>query len=133
MKLSDLPGLESLLYETVCKLNLTGQPWVLGGSCSLLLQGVQLDKPPRDIDIYTDAESVHELHASLADWAEDAPHLDQEGMYASILSHYGRYGVSIELVGGFTVMTGDPNIVWKSVRCCIMRRRSIGFRARLSV
>ncbi|WP_342574402.1 hypothetical protein [Paenibacillus sp. FSL M8-0142] len=106
MKLSDLPGLESLLYETVCKLNLTDQPWVLGGSCSLLLQGVQLDKPPRDIDIYTDAESVHELHASLADWAEDAPHLDQEGMYASILSHYGRYGVSIELVGGFTVMTG---------------------------
>jgi len=106
MKLSDVPGLESLLYETVCKLNPTGQPWLLGGSCSLLLQGVQLDKPPRDIDIYADAESVHKLHASLADWAEDSPHLDQEGIYASILSHYGQHGVSIELVGGFIVMTG---------------------------
>lgn len=103
MTLNDLPELENVLATAIHKLNQVNIPWLLGGSCSLLLQDVKLDKPPRDIDLYTDAEGVHPLHESLASAAVDAPRLDQEGMYSSILSHYAINEVPIELVGGFKV------------------------------
>jgi hypothetical protein len=103
MTLNDLPELESVLATAIHKLNQVPIAWLLGGSCSLLLQDVTLDKPPRDIDIYTDAGGVQPLHESLAFMAVDAPRLDQEGIYSSILSHYEIEKVPIELVGGFEV------------------------------
>ncbi|WP_339272149.1 hypothetical protein NYE54_12515 [Paenibacillus sp. FSL K6-1330] len=103
MTLNDLPELENVLATAIHKMNQAPIAWLLGGSCSLLLQDVTLDKPPRDIDIYTDAGGVQPLHESLASMAVDAPHLDQEGIYSSILSHYEIEKVPIELVGGFEV------------------------------
>uniref|UniRef100_A0AAE9PVG6 Uncharacterized protein n=1 Tax=Paenibacillus polymyxa TaxID=1406 RepID=A0AAE9PVG6_PAEPO len=38
-------------------------PWMLGGSCSLLVQEVELDRLPRDIDIYADIHAAKQLHA----------------------------------------------------------------------
>lgn len=105
MKQSDLSELENVLAEVVPRLDSPGRRWLLGGSCSLLFQGVKLDKPPRDIDLYTDEAGVPVLHASLADWATDEPRADREGIYASMLSHYMLHGLSIELVGGFEVTT----------------------------
>lgn len=55
MTLNDMPELENVLAITIRKLNQVSIPWLLGGSCSLLLQDVKLAKPPRDIDIYADA------------------------------------------------------------------------------
>ncbi|ANA82027.1 hypothetical protein PVOR_13464 [Paenibacillus vortex V453] len=103
MTLNDLPELEKVLAAAIHRLNRAYTAWLLGGSCSLLLQDVKLDKPPRDIDLYTDAEGVHPLHETLASAAVDAPRLDQEGMYSSILSHYVINEVPIELVGSFQI------------------------------
>ncbi|MGE7826606.1 hypothetical protein [Paenibacillus sp. NPDC093718] len=109
MTLNDLPELESVLATAIHKLNQVPMAWLLGGSCSLLLQDVTLDKPPRDIDIYTDTRGVQPLHESLAPMAVDVPRLDQEGIYSSILSHYEIEKVPIELVGGFEVKSNGSS------------------------
>lgn len=98
-----------MLATAIHKLNQVPVAWLLGGSCSLLLQDVTLDKPPRDIDIYTDTGGVQPLHESLASMAVDAPRLDQEGIYSSILSHYEIEKVPIELVGGFEVKSNGSS------------------------
>ncbi|KOP63850.1 hypothetical protein AMS62_00370 [Bacillus sp. FJAT-18019] len=103
MTLNDMPELENVLATAIHKLNQVSIPWLLGGSCSLLLQDVNLHKSPRDIDIYADASGIQLLHQSLASVAVDVPHLDQEGIYSSTLSHYELMKYSIELVGGFEV------------------------------
>lgn len=77
--------------------------WLLGGSCSLWLQGVKLAAPPRDIDVYADPEESKILHKRLSEVAIDEPRLDQSGFYTSLLSHYQCGGLTIELVGGFEI------------------------------
>ncbi|WP_054957135.1 nucleotidyltransferase domain-containing protein [Paenibacillus dakarensis] len=103
MNIDRMPELEKSLLVATESLDKAKTAWLLGGSCGLLLQGVKLDKAPRDIDIYTDAESVHKLHHELNLWAEDSPHLDEEGMYKSVLSHYVIADYPVELVGGFEI------------------------------
>lgn len=96
-------GLRKSLLVTGQSLNKAESLWLLGGSCGLLLQGVKLEKDPRDIDIYTDTEDMPVLHHLLESWAEDVPHLDEEGMYKSVLSHYEIERYDVELVGGFMI------------------------------
>lgn len=103
MILNKLPGLMKPLLILAESLNRAELPWLLGGSCGLLLQGVELAKAPRDIDIYADTEAIEALHQELTLWSLDRPYLDEEGMYKSMLSHYQMEGYSVELVGGFTV------------------------------
>jgi len=79
--------------------------WMLGGSCSLLLQGVNLDQTPRDIDIYADTEDAIELRECWKAAAVDDAVWDQTAMYHSLLSHYDCHHCSIELVGQFVVST----------------------------
>ncbi|RCX23245.1 hypothetical protein DFP94_101842 [Fontibacillus phaseoli] len=79
--------------------------WLLGGSCGLSLQGVPLDKAPRDIDIYTDMEHADKLHGLLKSSALDEPRLDESGLYTSRLSHYKLDDMTLELVGGFQIKT----------------------------
>lgn len=81
--------------------------WLLGGSCSLWLQGVNLAAPPRDIDVYADLEDSKILHNRLSEIATDEPRLDQSGLYTSLLSHYLCGGYTIELVGGFEIRCQD--------------------------
>ena len=68
-----------MLATAIHKLNQVPVAWLLGGSCSLLLQDVTLDKLPRDIDIYTDTGGVQPLHESLASMAADAPAWTKKG------------------------------------------------------
>lgn len=79
--------------------------WLLGGSCALWLQGVQLSAAPRDIDIYTDTQHAGTLHRLLEEFALDEPRLDESGLYKSRLSHYKLGQLTLELVGGFQVKT----------------------------
>lgn len=95
------------LIMTGRSLNRTDLFWLLGGSCGLFFQGVNLNKDPRDIDVYTDIDAVSALHHELAQWAEDAPHIDEEGIYKSVLSHYEIDGYTTELVGGFRVTSQE--------------------------
>jgi hypothetical protein len=84
-------------------LNTTSRKWLLGGSCSLILQGVELLCPPRDIDLYADADSVIPLHKAIAQWSVDEQTLNKGGLYSSILSHYELNEAQIELVGAFSI------------------------------
>lgn len=85
------------------QLNQVDPNWLLGGSCGLLLQGVKLDRPPRDIDVYANMDGIDKLHEALSNYALDTPSLDEEGMYLSMLSHYEVNHIPLELIGGFKV------------------------------
>jgi hypothetical protein len=77
--------------------------WLVGGSCGLLLQGVDLVKPPRDLDIYVDAAGVSVLYDALLPFAIDPLVMSQTAIYSSILSHFQIDNIQVEVVGGFEV------------------------------
>ncbi|WP_342417961.1 hypothetical protein NST83_14325 [Paenibacillus sp. FSL R10-2782] len=79
-------------------------PWMLGGSCSLLVQEVELERLPRDIDIYADIHAAKQLHANAPGIMIDQQQVDRSGSYVSLLSHYELEGFPVELVGGFEVL-----------------------------
>ncbi|WP_175532287.1 hypothetical protein [Paenibacillus sp. yr247] len=80
-----------------------GARWLIGGSCGLLLQDVDIGRSPRDLDIYVDDNDVTAVHASLRDYSVDMPNYSETPIYASILSHYHIDGNAVEVVGDFRV------------------------------
>lgn len=95
-------GMQNALQTAARCLNSTHRRWLVGGSCSLLLQGVEV-LSPRDIDLYADMNSVMILHTAIEQWSTDKQELNKSGLYSSILSHYELNGAQIELVGDFRV------------------------------
>ncbi|MBB3109272.1 hypothetical protein FHS18_001324 [Paenibacillus phyllosphaerae] len=81
----------------------TGATWLVGGSAGLMLRGLPLTVPPRDLDLYADLEDAAIIHERLKRYAVDDPHLSVSPIYRSVLSHYEIEGISVELVGGFEV------------------------------
>lgn len=77
--------------------------WLLGGSCGLLLQGVALDREPRDVDLYTDDADAPAIAAALSPYATDELQYNETPIYRSRLGHFDIAGIPIELVGGFRV------------------------------
>ncbi|WP_246079034.1 nucleotidyltransferase domain-containing protein [Paenibacillus piri] len=100
---STLDHLENALRQVQLRLRGVDKPWLVGGSCGLLLHGVPLQAPPRDLDLYADDESASELHRALSGYAVDEQTEDRSGMYRSILSHYSIEDIKVELVCGFEV------------------------------
>ncbi|MCQ6558045.1 hypothetical protein [Paenibacillus mendelii] len=82
--------------------------WLVGGSAGLMLRGLKLGQPPRDLDLYADSEDAALIHQTLREYAVDEPQVSISQLYRSELSHYRIHGVQVELVGGF-VITADPN------------------------
>jgi hypothetical protein len=80
-----------------------GAKWLVGGSASLLLRGMNLPAQPRDLDIYCDEPSIPALYGLLQAYAQDEPELSVTSMYRSTLCHFELHGVQVELVGGFEV------------------------------
>lgn len=107
MTLNNIPELRKPLTTAARTLNRAERPWLVGGSCGLMLQGVRLDRAPRDIDIYADGEDIWDLHQQLQPWADGEPSLDKEGIYESMMGFYEIEGYSVELVGGFIVSSGQ--------------------------
>jgi len=95
--------LVAALKELGSRLGLADAAWLLGGSCSLWLQGVPLERSPRDIDVYYDSIEVKKLHVCLTGLALDEPAWDESGRYTSLLSHYRLGGLPVELVGSFEI------------------------------
>ncbi|WP_036745646.1 nucleotidyltransferase domain-containing protein [Paenibacillus sp. UNC451MF] len=79
------------------------QPWLVGGSCGLLMQGVSIAEAPKDLDIYADPEGARIIHARLSEYSIDEQVEDRSSIYYSLLSHYNLDGIQVELVGGFQV------------------------------
>lgn len=81
--------------------------WLLGGSCGLMLHGVPLSAPPRDIDLYGDLEDAQTLHEALQSYAADnGPEEDYSGGCFSLRSRYLIEGVPVELICGFEIGSG---------------------------
>ena len=99
--------LQHALQQVSETLREAGECWLIGGSCGLLLQHVQLDAMPRDIDIYADRIYVAKLHDLLLEYAVDEPVISETEQYYSELSHYNVNGYTLELVGGFKVSSQD--------------------------
>jgi hypothetical protein len=97
------PGMIPALTELAIRLREAEVAWMLGGSCSLMFQGVGITEAPRDIDVYADLYDASQIHELLRDIAVDEPHYDRTERYVSVLSHYALDSISIELVGGFEV------------------------------
>lgn len=77
--------------------------WLLGGSCGLLLHGVQLSALPRDIDLYCDLEDTPLLHQALQRFTVSRPEEDFSGGCYSLRGLYYLGEVKVELVGGFRI------------------------------
>ncbi|MBP1961979.1 hypothetical protein [Paenibacillus aceris] len=77
--------------------------WLIGGSCGLLTQNVDIGRSPRDLDIYVDVNDVNAIHTTLQDYSVDTPVFSQTAIYSSILSHYQIHGDAVEVVGDFKV------------------------------
>ncbi len=81
--------------------------WLVGGSAGLMLRGLELNTRPNDLDLYADEEDAFRLHKLLLPFAVDAQQESMTGIYRSVLSHYSVEGVSVELVGGFEIKSGN--------------------------
>ncbi|TVX92874.1 hypothetical protein [Paenibacillus agilis] len=77
--------------------------WMIGGSCSLLLQGVELLAPPNDIDVFADQGDAEVLHQLWRSKSTDDAAWNETEMYRSLLSHYEINCYSVELVGQFNI------------------------------
>lgn len=83
--------------------------WLIGGSCNLMMQHVQLQAEPRDLDVYADQQHIPLIDQLLREYASDRPEYSETPIYRSILSHYKIAGVEIELVGDFTVVSAGSH------------------------
>lgn len=102
--LRNTPALAAALHVVSKAWTGPGLVWLLGGSCSLLLQQVKLERQPNDIDVYADIAAAKQLHMAAPGMVEDRQELNCSGPYTSLLSHYQVGGLRLELVGGFEIL-----------------------------
>lgn len=101
-----MKGYESIVDALAAIKNATSASdvnWVIGGSAGLMLRGLPLADPPRDLDLYCDDEDVAELFRQLKSYAIDEPNVSCTDIYRSRLVHFSIHHVAVELVGGFRV------------------------------
>ncbi|MDP4096662.1 hypothetical protein OIN60_07750 [Paenibacillus sp. P96] len=103
--LRNIPALAAALYDMSKAWSGLEAVWLLGGSCSLLLQQVELKRLPNDIDVYADIAAAKQLHTAAPGTSENRQELNRSGLYTSLLSHYRLRELRLELVGGFEIMT----------------------------
>ena len=101
--MDDKSRIERALGRIAGRLDGAGIAWVVGGSAGLMLRGLELPSPPRDLDLYADPADARAMHEALGEWAIDRPVRSVTERYESILSHYRIDDVQVELVGGFVV------------------------------
>jgi len=80
------------------KLRGSGVRWVLAGSVSLVLQGV--DVKPNDIDILTDEKGAFEINRILKDYEVKPVRFCRSKIFQSYLGEFEIEGVKVEVMGG---------------------------------
>ncbi len=92
--------------ELICRrLNCSGVRWVVGGSASLALQGVEV--LPEDIDIITDMEGAYRMQEILGDFIVEPVRFSSNEVFSS---HYGVFeveGVRVEVMGELRIRAGS--------------------------
>lgn len=97
------PLFEAITTIQTRLLQAPGVRWLIGGSCGLIMQHVDIGRSPRDLDIYVDVNDVQAIHNALQIYSTDKPAFSETPIYASILSHYQIDGHAVEVVGDFKV------------------------------
>ncbi|WP_248925417.1 nucleotidyltransferase domain-containing protein [Paenibacillus hamazuiensis] len=97
--------MKQTIAEVVKNLQGVSANWLIGGSCGLLLQGVQIGKEPRDLDMYADSDDAAAIAMQLSPWSVDSPQYSETEIYRSVLSHYRFNQMTVELVGGFQIIS----------------------------
>lgn len=115
--------LDAALSILQLKLKPLSGSWLVGGSCGLMLQGMPLDSPPRDLDIYVDATEVNKVHNSLKHYAVDQLQFSETPRYQSMLSHYHIGDVTVECVGNFCVRHAGSRYQ-VSIASCLFQHRA---------
>lgn len=101
--------------------------WVLGGSTGLALRGANLERAPRDIDIYADKDSVYLIHDKLRQYGLDGPEDNKTERYQSILSHYRMGDTVVELVGDFRIHALQSSYVTEVEQLLFPNRDEVEF------
>jgi hypothetical protein len=111
MLLSYNQMIESLktFYNLVSKENID---WILSGSFSLVIQGV--DVKANDIDIVTDKKCAEQLDQLLSKYRTKALEYSSTSQYRSHYAHYLINGVKIDVMGDFQYMKKDG--LWSDLR-----------------
>lgn len=81
----------------------SGIEWLVGGSVGAILHGVQLDAPPRDLDIDTTGPGAYSLEARLSEYVQEAVTLSETPLYRNYFGCLKIDGVEVDLVGDLDV------------------------------
>jgi predicted nucleotidyltransferase len=77
--------------------------WVLVGSTSLALQGVNVD--PKDIDILTDKRGAYEIAILLKEYEIQPVTFSRSELFASHFGKFNIQGVPVEIMGDLEILT----------------------------
>lgn len=86
--------------------------WILSGSTSLYIQGVNIK--PNDIDIITDKEGAKSLGKILSEYCIEKPEYSSTEEYRSYYGQYIINGVKVDLVGNFQYRMKDGS--WSDLK-----------------
>ncbi len=85
------------VYDKLIETNIL---WVLSGSVSLAIQGVDVE-PRNDIDILTDESGSEKIYLLLKDFCTKKPEYSSTDKYCSYFSIYEVDGINVEVMGDF--------------------------------
>jgi len=110
------PELEKTLavLKMLCqKLDSDKIPWILTGSTSLILQGV--DVPLKDIDILVSSDDCRKISVLLADYIVEAPNdVSETDKYRSNYDKYNIDGIEVDILGNFQYKLPDGS--WSKIK-----------------
>jgi hypothetical protein len=95
------PNIISALKTIAQKLEGQNIKWVVGASCGLALQG--MDVQPDDIDIITDEDGIFKISQCLVDYEVEAPKNAPSEIFDSLLSRYLINDCVVEVMGNFKI------------------------------
>jgi len=90
-----------LVYKTLERCDAR---WVLAGSLSLALQGVDVE--PHDIDLLTDREGAYRINAMLKEYEKKSVTYSETDMLSSFYGVFEIQGIILEVMGSYREKQG---------------------------
>ncbi|MHA2380725.1 MAG: nucleotidyltransferase domain-containing protein [Candidatus Thorarchaeota archaeon] len=85
--------------------------WVVAGSTSLALQGVEVE--PHDIDILTNRDGAFQIGELLSEFEVEPVSFGQSELFKSYLGRFEMSGVRVEVMGELRACVGDEWISYE--------------------
>lgn len=97
----------SALKVLTDRLSDSGIDWVLVGSTSLAMQG--MDFNPGDIDVLTDKDGAFAINNLLKDFITEGVSLKENGKFESYIGSFKINGVQVEVMGDLQIKDPEEN------------------------